>query len=164
MEVESRCKVSTLTHVRLFKSGKALPVTESINQRPSHGTTVTVHDLYHSLPVRKKGLNQALELERIRQRIEAIALVHPNVSFSLRNDSSGSKVMQTHKSNSVLGAFTYLFGTSKSRYMKQVHSQQEQFKVQGYMSTEGQSTKSLQFVYVNDRLVLKTKLHKAQIR
>ena len=161
LEIESRAKQSTQTFTRTFQYGKPLSLTESKTHRPSAGTTLTVHDLFHCLPVRRKALNESLELERIRQRIEAIALVHPSMSLSLRNDAIGTKVLQTHKSNSVLGAFTFLFGNAKARLMHPVSAESDSLKVKGFVGIEGHHSKALQFVFVNDRLVLKTKIHKS---
>lgn len=142
------------------REGQAGKVTEAKSQRPSTGTTITVYDLFHSMPVRNKCLNQSLELERIRNRIEAAALVKPNISISLKNEVNGNRILQTHKANSVVGTFAYLFGTSKSRPLCEVKSESENFKVRGFISKDSNSNKNLQFVYINDRLVLKTKIHK----
>ena len=161
LEIESRAKQSTQTFTRTFQYGKPLSLTESKTHRPSAGTTLTVHDLFHCLPVRRKALNESLELERVRQRIESIALVHPSMSLSLRNDAIGTKVLQTHKSNSVLGAFTFLFGNAKARLMHPVSAESDSLKVNGFVGIEGHHSKALQFVFVNDRLVLKTKIHKS---
>ena len=161
LEIESRSNYSTQTFKRLFQNGKPLPLSESKTHRPSAGTTVTVQDLFHSLPVRQKCLNEALELERVRQRLEAVALIHPMISFSFRNEATCTKVLQTHKSNSILGAFTYLFGVAKGRPLRKVARTVEKFNIHGYISKESHHNKSLQFVYINDRLVLKTKLHKS---
>ncbi|ELT91309.1 hypothetical protein CAPTEDRAFT_223782 [Capitella teleta] len=160
LEVESRYRGNTDTYLKIFRQGSPLPTTESLKHRPSQGTTVTVHDLFHKMAVRKKALNSVLEFERLRHRMEAIALIHPGVSFTLRNDATSSKVLQTHKSSSVLKAFGDLFGSSKERYMKSISCSEDDFKVNGYLSTEGHSNKNLQFVFINDRLVLKTKIHK----
>ena len=99
--------------------------------------------------------------ERIRQRMEAIALVRPDISFSLRNDVTGNVVVQTHKVSSILSTFSALFGKGKSRCMKWMENEKDQFRIEAYVSTDTSSRKDHQFVYVNKRLVLKTKLHKS---
>ena len=85
------------------------------------------------------------------------------MSFSLRDEETGCKILQTHKSNSVIGAFTHLFGNVKARSLCEVTYHQEDdetFNVHGYVGKDGHSNKNLQFVYINSRLVLKTKIHK----
>ncbi len=160
MEIDSRAKSSTQSYTRIFKAGAALPIIESLAHRACAGTTVTVHDLFSHLPVRRKCLNPSLELEKVRQRVEAIALIHPWVSFSLRNDKTGHKLLQTHRCSSVLGAFTYLFSGSKAQSLCDLEARSVDFQVHGYVGKESHHNKNLQFIYVNGRLVLKTKLHK----
>ncbi|XP_071079978.1 DNA mismatch repair protein Mlh3-like [Haliotis cracherodii] len=160
LEINSRTSRFHQTYCKMFQKGVAQAVSESVIPRPSIGTTVTAHDLFYSLPVRKKNMNEALELERIRYRVEGIALIHPSVSFSLRNDITGNILLQTQKSSSMLKAFMHLFGTGKSKCLREVSLQKDCFDVEGFIGKEGHSSKSLQFVYVNGRLVLKTKVHK----
>ena len=161
LDIESKAKSKSSTFSRQFKNGKSLGVFESDENRPCVGTTVTVCDLFHCLPVRQKALNVPMELERCRHRMEALALIHHNLSFSLRNDATGQIVLQTHKTNSMLGSFTQLFGANKARHLCEVTDNSNPlFSINGYLSTVGCSTKTYQFVYINKRLVLQTKLHR----
>ena len=141
LEIVSRTKSSALSYCKLFQRGKSLPVIESTIPRPSCGTTITAHDLFYNLPVRRKSFNESLMFERIRQRVEAIALVRPDISFSLRNDVTGNVVVQTHKVNSILSTFAALFGKGKSRCMKWMENEKDQFKVEAYVSTDTSSRK-----------------------
>lgn len=142
-----------------MKKGKLVQLSKSANYRPSQGSTVTVYDLFHAAPVRKKCLNECLELEWIKQRLEAFALIHPLVSFSLRNDATGSLILQTHKSNSVVGAFAHLFGVEHSQELCQISNQTDMFQVNGYVSRVSHNNRNVQFVFVNNRLVMRTRLH-----
>ena len=160
LEVESRSASSPHTHKRVFKSGHCVELAQSQSCRPSPGTTVTVYDLFHALPVRKLCLNTPLELEHIKQRLEAVALIHPSVSFSLRNEDSASMILQTHKANSVLGAFSHLFGARKASSLLPVQDQTGVYRIDGYLSTECHYNKALQYLYINERFVLKCRLHK----
>ena len=159
LEIESRSRLSRETFTKVMKKGKLVQLSNSANYRPSQGTTVTVFDLFHASPVRKKCLSECLELEWIKQRLEAFALVHPSVSFSLRNDATGSLILQTHKSSSVVGAFTHLFGVEHSQKLCTFSNQTDMFQVRGYVSRASCANRNVQFVFVNNRLVLKTKLH-----
>ncbi|XP_013391673.1 uncharacterized protein LOC106159817 [Lingula anatina] len=160
LEIQSKTKQTGNMYYKIFRNGNLLESGKSKQRRPSVGTTVTALDMFYNLPVRRKGMNASLEMEKIRHRIECIALIHPNASLSLRDDTSGTKLLQTHKSSTVIGAFTHLFGSSKARHLKKVESRNGQFQLQGYISKEGHSNRNLQFIYINERLLLKTKLHK----
>ncbi|XP_070579166.1 LOW QUALITY PROTEIN: DNA mismatch repair protein Mlh3-like [Ptychodera flava] len=159
-EIISRPKFSSKTFCKLFKNGKPLEVFEAKQLRPSVGTTITVHDFFHNFPVRRKSMQPSLEFERALQRVESIALSHNSISFTLRNDYTGVKVLQTHKTNNVLSTFGQIFGVNKAKCMKEATYFHNQFKIEGHIGTEGHTNKSIQFIYINGRLVLKTKLHK----
>ena len=160
LEITTKTKNSSKTYSKLFQDGRPLEVIESTIPRPSVGTTVTVHDLFSNFPVRRKSTNASLELERIRQRVEALALLRPSVSISLRNDSTSVILVQTHKCNNSLLTFKHLFGASKADSLSEVNSSKSYFTVEGYLGKEGHSKKELQFVYVNGRLILKSRIHK----
>ncbi|XP_069118087.1 uncharacterized protein [Argopecten irradians] len=160
LEITSRIKQITPTYCKMFNKGSAMKVVLSSVPRPSAGTTVTVHDLFYNMPVRRKAMNAVLEFERVKKRLEGIALMRPAISFSLRNDISGQVVLQTHKTCGVLNVFTSLYGVGRSKTLSPVQGQCGCYSVEGYIGKEGFSRKDLQFVYINKRLVLKTKIHK----
>lgn len=159
VEICSRHRLSQTTYSKIFHNGKAMPVTASKSHRPSVGTTASVHDFFYNLPVRKRVISAALELEQVKRVMESIALMNPSVSFSIRNDATGECVLQTHKTNSVMSRFGLLFGRDKTTMMRDVSLSQGSFELSGFMSTEGHHNKSLQFIYVNGRIVKKTPLH-----
>ncbi|VDI36522.1 DNA mismatch repair protein MLH3 [Mytilus galloprovincialis] len=160
LEINSRSQTSTHTFCKIFQQGRPLSISDSTVPRSSAGTTVTVHDLFYNLPVRKKCCNPALDLEKIRQKVESIALIKPSISLSLRNDVSGHVVLQTHKTNNILNTFTYLFGPGKSKSLTDVCGKEADFSIEGYIGKKGANKKDCQFIYINGRNVLKTKLHK----
>ena len=160
MEIITRPVRSTTTYSKCFHKGKPLSVTEPSQPRPGHGTTVIARNLFYNLPVRKKSLNEGLELEKIRFRVAGLALMWPLISFSLRDDVTGNVVLQTHKCSGILATFSSLFGGARAKYMREVKTQNDIFQVSGYVSRENYSRKDLQFVFVNRRLVLKSKVHK----
>lgn len=160
LEIVSRTKFLPQSYCKIFQNGDPLPVVESTVPRPSVGTTITSHNLFYNFPVRQKHTNQNLEFEKVRQKLEAIALVHFGVSISLRNDVTGQVVLQTHKTNSLLSTFTSLFGAAKSNSLCAMEAETEHFKIKAYFGKEGSSRKDHQFVYVNKRIVLKTEVSK----
>ncbi|XP_054682650.1 DNA mismatch repair protein Mlh3 isoform X2 [Grus americana] len=160
VEVSSKTSRTAKTFVKLFHNGQALEVCEAELSRPSGGTTVTVCNLFHQLPVRRKCMDPVLEFERVRQKVEAISLMHPSVSLSLRNDTSCSMVLQLPKTRDIYSRFCQIYGLGRSQKLREINHKSGGFEISGYISTEGHYNKNMQFLYVNRRLVLKTRLHK----
>ncbi|XP_064316470.1 DNA mismatch repair protein Mlh3 isoform X1 [Phalacrocorax carbo] len=160
VEVSSKTSRTAKTFVKLFHNGQALEVFEAELSRPSGGTTVTVCNLFHQLPVRRKCMDPVLEFERVRQKVEAISLMHPSVSLSLRNDASCSLVLQLPKTRDVNSRFCQIYGLGRSQKLREINHKFGGFELSGYISIEGHYNKNMQFLYVNRRLVLKTRLHK----
>ncbi|KFO24258.1 DNA mismatch repair protein Mlh3 isoform X2 [Fukomys damarensis] len=160
VEISSKKNKTMKTFVKLFQNGKALKACEADLTRPSAGTTVTVYNLFCQLPVRRKCLDPRLEFEKVRQRIEALSLMHPSISFSLRNDVSGSMVLQLPKTKDICSRFRQIYGLGKSQKLKEIHFKFKEFELSGYISSEAHYNKNMQFLFVNRRLILRTKLHK----
>ncbi|XP_035757870.1 DNA mismatch repair protein Mlh3-like isoform X1 [Egretta garzetta] len=160
VEVSSKTSRTAKTFVKLFHNGQALEVCEAELSRPSGGTTVTVCNLFHQLPVRRKCMDPVLEFEKVRQKVEAISLMHPSVSLSLRNDTSCSMVLQLPKTRDVYSRFCQIYGLGRSQKLREINHKSGGFELSGHISIEGHYNKNMQFLYVNRRLVLKTRLHK----
>lgn len=160
VEVSSKSSKTAKTFVKLFHNGHALEVCEAELSRPSGGTTVTVCNLFYQLPVRRRCMDPVLEFERVRQKVEAISLMHPSVSLSLRNDISCSMVLQLPKTRDVYSRFCQIYGLGRSQKLREIKHKSGGFEISGYISSEGHYNKNMQFLYVNRRLVLKTRLHK----
>ncbi|NXN89203.1 MLH3 protein, partial [Bombycilla garrulus] len=160
VEISSKTSRTAKTFMKLFHNGRALEVCEAESNRPSGGTTVTVCNLFHQLPVRRKRMDPVLEIERVRQKVEAVSLMHPSVSLSLRNDVSCSMVLQLPKTRDVYSRFCQIYGLGRSQKLREMNHKSGGFEINGFISTEGHYNKNMQFLYVNRRLVLKTRLHK----
>ncbi|XP_037594466.1 DNA mismatch repair protein Mlh3 isoform X3 [Cebus imitator] len=160
VEISSKKNRTMKTFVKLFQNGKALKACEADVTRPSAGTTVTVYNLFYQLPVRRKCMDPRLEFEKVRQRIEALSLMHPSISFSLRNDVSGSMVLQLPKTKDVCSRFCQIYGLGKSQKLREISFKYKEFELSGYISSEAHYNKNMQFLFVNKRLILRTKLHK----
>lgn len=160
VEISSKKSATLKTFVKTFQNGKALAAREADLTRPSVGTTVTVYNLFYQIPVRRKSMDPRLEFEKVRQRIEALSLMHPSISFSLRNDVSGSMVLQLPKTKDTCSRFCQIYGLGKSQKLREIHFKYKEFEFSGYISSEAHYNKNMQFLFVNRRLVLRTKLHK----
>lgn len=160
VEISSRKNETMKTFIKLFQNGKALKVSEADLTRPSAGTTVIIYNLFYQLPVRRKCMDPRLEFEKVRQRIEALSLMQPSISFSLRNDMTGSMVLQLPKTKDICSRFCQIYGLSKSQNLREINFKYNEFELSGYISSEAHYNKNMQFLFVNKRLVLRTKLHK----
>nr|XP_045010520.1 DNA mismatch repair protein Mlh3 isoform X2 [Jaculus jaculus] len=160
VEISSKKNRTMKTFVKVFQNGKALKACEADLTRPSVGTTVTVYNLFYQLPVRRKSMDPRLEFERVRQRIEALSLMHPSISFSLRNDVSGSMILQLPKTKDICSRFCQIYGLGKAQKLREIYFKYKEFEFSGYISSEAHYNKNMQFLFVNRRLVLKTRLHK----
>ena len=160
LEIVTRHRSSYLTYCKLFRNSQVLKLTESSFPRASAGTSVTIHGVFANLPVRRKTITETLDFERVRHRVASIALIHPRTAFLLINDSTGTKCLQTHVCKSVVSTFSQLFGNQRSKNLQPVKFELKDFKVSGFISTDIHHSKSLQFLFVNGRLLLKTRIHK----
>ncbi|XP_062296052.1 DNA mismatch repair protein Mlh3 isoform X1 [Scomber scombrus] len=160
VEISSRTRSSVKTFSRIFKNGKGLDVFESDTARPSAGTTVVICNFFHNMPVRRKRMDAVLEGERIRHRVEAISLMHPSVSFTLKNDCTGAMTVQLPKARNTYHRFVQIHGLGRAQKLGEISYNRGQFEVIGHIGREGHYNNSLQFLYVNDRLLMKTRIHK----
>lgn len=160
VEISSRTRSSVKTHVRIFKDGKGMDVFEAETARPAAGTTVVICNFFHNMPVRRKRIDAVLEGERIRHRVEAISLMHPSVSFTLKNDCTGAMMVQLPKARDTYHRFVQIHSLGRAQKLGEISYTHGQFEVIGYIGREGHYNNSLQFLYVNDRLLLKTRIHK----
>ncbi|TKS86474.1 DNA mismatch repair protein [Collichthys lucidus] len=160
VEISSRTRSSVKTHVKIFKGGKGMDVFEAETARPSAGTTVVICSFFHNMPVRRKRMDAVLEGERIRHRLEAISLMHPSVSFTLKNDCTGAMMVQLPKARNTYHRFVQIHSLDRAQKLREISHAHGRFEVLGYIGREGHYNNSLQFLYVNDRLLLKTRIHK----
>ncbi|XP_067227446.1 DNA mismatch repair protein Mlh3 isoform X3 [Chanodichthys erythropterus] len=160
VEMSSRTKLSVKTYVKTFNEANASNVFEAQTVRPSAGTTVTVYNLFHNMPVRRKRMDAVLETERIRQRVEAISLMHPSVSFTVKKENSAHVMVQLSKTSSTYYRFVQIHGLNRAQKLGEVSYVHEQFEMTGHIGREGHYNNSLQFLFVNGRLLLKTRIHK----
>ncbi|XP_028575419.2 DNA mismatch repair protein Mlh3 isoform X2 [Podarcis muralis] len=160
LEISSKTNKVAKTFLKLFHNGKGLEVSETELNRPSAGTTVTAYNLFHQLPVRRKCMDSRLEFERVRHKVEALSLIHPSISFSLRNDASCSMVLQLPKTKDTRSRFSQIYDLGRSQKLREINYKSAGFEISGFISSEGHYNKNIQFLYVNNRLVLKTRLHK----
>jgi hypothetical protein len=99
LDITSRTEASWHTYRISFRQQKKSGISEVCPGLPSQGTEVVVSDLFACIPVRRKCLNKTLELEMCCRKIQAIALLHHQICFTLINDETGATLLKTRKSS-----------------------------------------------------------------
>ena len=103
--------------------------------------------------LRRKAFNNALELESVKEVLNAIALSHPSITITLRNECTGEKLLQTFSTRNYQEAFLNIFldiGLSLKNLF-QVSADNENWSIEGFIGGQGFSNTSLQFIFVNSR-------------
>jgi len=112
--------------------------------RAHHGTRITVKDLFHNRPVRRKSMSADLEVDSIRYHVTAIALANPAVAINLHNATKCSRVMQSRGATDAEGVFGQLFGGDRARSLQSVGAKNGDVSVDGFVSSTGHHSTSLQ--------------------
>lgn len=78
-----------------------------------HGTLVTVTDLFHSLPVRKRAHSPKAELERLLRSITHLSLIHPGVQWVVEDSRACTEVLRLHRCSTTLGRLAQCYGSGR---------------------------------------------------
>ncbi|XP_066255155.1 DNA mismatch repair protein Mlh3-like [Euwallacea similis] len=124
----------------------------SVKVRPSQGTTVTILGWLSTAPVRQQRIVPEIELEEVKRRLEGLAIINPQTSFTLRNDVTGQLVLDSPKKSDILGALRHLHPELSGSFTL-LKVSKGKLTVQLLIKKELRLTKQWQFVYVNKRPV-----------
>jgi DNA mismatch repair protein MutL len=129
------------------------------------GTVVQVEDLFFNVPARLKFLKQDVtERRAIDALITRYALAYPDVRFKLTEGSSTS--LQTSGDGDRRAILAALYGVDVARQMLDVISEEEGFKVTGFISPVAltrSNRKEITF-FINGRWVQDTPLTQALLQ
>ncbi len=121
------------------------------------GTTITVRDLFATVPVRRQFLRRAqTELLHIQQLLRALAFCVPAVALTLVCDRSRTWLAPaTRDERSALLRWRAVFGAEFARDARYVDIQLDGMRVSGWVGPAAlaRSQNDLQFVAVNGRLI-----------
>ncbi len=129
------------------------------------GTVVRVEDLFYNVPARLKFLKQdATERRAIDALVTRYALAYPMVRFKLSED--GSLSLHTAGDGDRRAILAALYGVDVSRQMLEIISEEESFKLTGYISptTLTRSNRKEITFFVNGRWVQDTPLTSALLQ
>ncbi len=150
LEVLTRPRPHNTTYVKIMRAAAVdatLPSSSKVavasKPRAAHGTTITLHDIFYNLPVRRRQLHEPMTIELIRRRLECIALLHPHVSVTLTNDTTGAVILQTKRATDSVKIFAQLFGRPKASCMRHVSISRDDIKIHGFIGVEPHSNTNI---------------------
>ena len=124
------------------------------------GTIIEVNDLFFNTPARLKYLKSLYtELAHITDYMNKLALSHPDIRFTLINDSK--VLLQTDGSGNLLKVINSIYGVGVSRKMLSVHTESADYEITGYISLPEvyRSRNNSIITIVNGRIVKNSKLN-----
>ncbi|CAH1117325.1 unnamed protein product [Phaedon cochleariae] len=127
--------------------------------RPSVGTTVTIEGFFHNLPVRRKRIIPELELDEIKRGIESLIILHPKVTFSVRNDVTCELILNSQKSQDLISSFKHLHPNLGDDFNLMKISK-NQLTIDALIYKTMSENKNLQYIYVNKRPIFSSKIQK----
>ena len=119
------------------------------------GTTLTVRDLFFSVPARRKFLrSEATESFHLANLVTHYALAHPEISFALSNQ--GREVLRASPAADLRERAYQIFGAEFLENLLEVGGGRAGVaRVRGYVSAprERRTTRDAQYLFVNGRYV-----------
>ena len=120
------------------------------------GTIMDIRDLFYNLPARLKFLKSPkTEFAYISELIQSLALVHPDVSFDLKNN--GKVSLKTTGQGDLVQTVKEVFSDDITKYLRPVMKTDKisNLKISGLVSTPDftRSSKKDYYMYVNSRIV-----------
>ena len=125
------------------------------------GSNFSVENLFYNVPARRKFLkSNSTELNNILSAFERIALVNPQIAFTLH--SNGSQLLNLQSGN-VRQRIVDIFGKRVSQDLLPVKVETTMCNISGFVGKPESSRKkgSLQFFFVNGRFMKHAYFHKA---
>jgi len=120
----------------------------------AEGTSIEVHDLFASTPVRRKFLRQAsTEFGHVGEQFTRIALAHPRLHLVLRHNDR--PVYELPPAQKLLDRITLFFGNDLAKHLIWVASEFEQVRLWGYVAHPSQTraTRKGQYLFLNGRWI-----------
>lgn len=120
------------------------------------GTIMDIRELFYNIPARLKFLKTSkTEFAYISELLQSLALVHPEISFALKNN--GKIVMKTTGQGDLTQTIKEIFNDDIVSQLKPVLKTDKisNLKISGFVSTPDytRSSKKDYYTYVNSRMV-----------
>ena len=146
------------TRVRI-DGGKLISVSDD---SIATGTIIEIKNLFFNVPARKKFIRSFhAEKMALSQIFIRIALANPGIDFSLVDD--GKEIYRLLKTDSLINRIASVFGRDFTADLIEVKNDTDTFTVSGYVSHPQlcRSTRSGQYLFVNNRVVHSTQISNA---
>ncbi|MGL1936971.1 MAG: DNA mismatch repair endonuclease MutL [Fibrobacterales bacterium] len=150
LEIESKTEDHAVGKKIVIESGNVISKEEVALDT---GTTITVKNLFHNTPVRKKFMaGDQTELNRIVDITTRLALTHPDIQFTLNN---GPKTLFHGAAGSIENRVTEILGATFSRKMLEIDWNDGTIFIRGFIGDYEQSKKrkTNRYFYLNNRPV-----------
>ncbi|KAL1460876.1 hypothetical protein WDU94_012815 [Cyamophila willieti] len=160
--IMSRAKGSKKTFMKVLKSTNyQTPCEELTMKRNCHGMTVIVKNFMCHYPVRQKNIKHHLELEYMKKQILDLCVMHPQISFTIRDDATKTVILQIKKHQTTRDQILFLIANTIKFQSSLIHvtMKHKDYFIDGYISREPISQPQYQNIYVNKRLITNTILH-----
>ena len=158
VELKTRPELEELG-TRLQVAGSKVESQEAVSC--SKGSNFSVKNLFFNVPARRKFLKaNSTELSNILAEFERIALVHPDVSFSLHsNDSELFNLPVSPLRQRIMG----IFGKKINQQLLNIEVNTTMVKISGYVAKPETARKkgAHQYFFVNGRYMRHPYFHKA---
>lgn len=118
------------------------------------GTTVEVAQIFFNTPARKKFLKgDTTEFSHITQVVTQQALANPRIHFTLTHN--GREIINTLPTEQLLYRIAELFGAELAKELVPVHMENEDYHLEGYLSSPvfTRSSRSAQYCFINHRFI-----------
>ncbi len=118
------------------------------------GTVITIRDLFHAVPARKKFLKSSrVEFRHILDIILQTVIAYPSIRFELLHNNKS--IIDLPKTYDLYERVKYLFGTDIAKQMLPVGFTDSFITLSGYISTPHivSTTTAKQYIFVNNRHV-----------
>jgi len=125
------------------------------------GTTFIVKNLFYNIPARRYFLkSDTVEFRHILEEFQRVALVHPDIEFSLFNNDK--PVFQLSKGN-LRQRIVHIFGNQINEKLLPVEAKTELVSVIGYIGKPetARKTRGEQYFFANGRFIKHPYLHHA---
>ena len=146
----SKTKDSDVGQKVTFNSGVSKKAPIATNT----GTSIEVYDLFKNIPVRFKFLKSDIsETNSISKLMYSLALGNPCVSFKYIKD--GRIEFKTNNSEDLFNRIVNILDENLKDNLIKIKNKNQIYKLEGYVTSSNyyRASRSMQYLYVNNRLV-----------
>lgn len=125
------------------------------------GTSFSIKNLFYNVPARRNFLkSNAIEIKHIIDEFQRVALVHPEIAFSMYNN--GNEVFNLNK-GSFRQRIVSVFGDKYNQKLVPVTESTDIVSIEGFVSKPefAKKTRGEQFFFVNNRFIKNAYLNHA---